>query len=349
MVSHAFPTPDRLVKAKSSLSERLLKEPPWLATEVASALGTGERASGKNIVGVGIGRKYVAGQTTRQMCLRVYVVQKVLPELVGKDYLVKPIEEDVPTDVIQVGDITPFQNKTKFAFTPGGASVGHKNVGSGTLACLVTSATDVYMLSNNHVFVDGNTRSAGGTDDILHPGPADGANPSTDVIGTLYDFEALQFNAVNAVDLALAKPSDVWHRRVAPFILQIGEIRGRRQHFLDMSVKKMGRTTRLTQGEVDDIDADIWVRYEVRSPGGYTTGRAKFEHQIAIRGTSPGRPFSRKGDSGSLILDQHNFATGLLFAGSEEEDLTYANPIASVIDTIRKWLGNQADLWMFPW
>ena len=46
-----------------------------------------------------------------------------------------------------------------------------------------------------------------------------------------------------------------------------------------------------------------------------------------------GGPFSRKGDSGSGILNERNELIALLFAGSD--DRTLANPIGFVVDEIR--------------
>jgi hypothetical protein len=50
-------------------------------------------------------------------------------------------------------------------------------------------------------------------------------------------------------------------------------------------------------------------------------------------------PFSRGGDSGSLIVDQNNLATALLFAGGETGGsngmgLSYANPIEAVLQAL---------------
>ena len=93
-------------------------------------------------------------------------------------------------------------------------------------------------------------------------------------------------------------------------------------------VKKYGRTTGLTSGQVDAINATVNV--------GYGTGVARFVGQIII---TPGN-FSAGGDSGSLILvttvegrGKNKTETvrtlGLLFAGSLF--FTVANPIDAVL------------------
>jgi len=53
--------------------------------------------------------------------------------------------------------------------------------------------------------------------------------------------------------------------------------------------------------------------------------------------SSTGDPFSRGGDSGSLVVADGGLAFGLLFAGSDTGGsnglgLTYANPIQTVLD-----------------
>jgi hypothetical protein len=86
---------------------------------------------------------------------------------------------------------------------------------------------------------------------------------------------------------------------------------------------KYGRTTGLTKGRVDAINATVDV--------GYSTGVARFTGQIIIR---PGS-FSAGGDSGSLIVSNERGSekkkpVGLLFAGSSF--FTVANPIGLVLE-----------------
>lgn len=94
-------------------------------------------------------------------------------------------------------------------------------------------------------------------------------------------------------------------------------------------VKKYGRTTGLTSGRVEAINATVNVGYGA-------VGVARFVGQIII---SPGG-FSAGGDSGSLILvtvtegrgrnkTETVYSLGLLFAGSAS--ITVANPIDDVL------------------
>jgi len=73
---------------------------------------------------------------------------------------------------------------------------------------------------------------------------------------------------------------------------------------LGMAIKKSGRTTGFTTGEILQVDVTADVQY-----GG---GRiARFTDQLLAGAMSQG------GDSGSAVLNDNNRLTGLLFAGSD--------------------------------
>lgn len=333
---------DEMLTVREGLEKLLLPE----VTPEIVAFGEARRKpflQTENIVGVGIGAKYVGGMRTDELCLRVYVRQKfppdILENMVAPDYRIQPQmpqAKGLPTDVVEVGDIVAQANRAKFRPAPGGSSLGHPNVTAGTLGCLLTDGKNVYILSNNHVVADCNAGQRQ-RDRICQPGPADGGS-SADEVGTLWDYVDINFGTGdNEVDLGYVKADSA---DVVPFILQVGEVRGRRDPLVGLSVKKMGRTTLLTEGVVDDIALTVTV--------GYDKGRvAKFKNCIAVVGTQPGRPFSLPGDSGSLVLDEYNFASALLFAG--DGFLTLANPIGLVLRELQSRLGSQADLWMFRW
>jgi hypothetical protein len=70
----------------------------------------------------------------------------------------------------------------------------------------------------------------------------------------------------------------------------------------------------------------------------------RFDNQFEVEGAGK-HPFSRGGDSGSLIVEAGpRLAVGLLFAGTDsgggnEQGLTYANPLRTVLDALA------VDLW----
>jgi len=221
--------------------------------------------------------------------------------------------------------------KDKWRPAPGGVSIGHKDITAGTLGCLVRQDGQTFILSNNHVLADSNAGRFG--DPILQPGPADGG-VLADQIATLEAFIPIHFegdsslcpitqtvestlnwilelmgsshrfrtyqDTSNLVDAAIARPTD----SVEKTILDIGEPTGIIQGALGMKVKKSGRTTELTHGVVQQINATVRVGY-----GGNRT--ALFTDQLITDTRSAG------GDSGSTVLNENNFLVGLLFAGSD--------------------------------
>jgi len=119
---------------------------------------------------------------------------------------------------------------------------------------------------------------------------------------------------INKVDCALALPGN--STDVLENILDVGLPKGIAEAQVGLRVKKSGRTTELSFGEVTAIEATVLV-----TMGG--AEMAIFEDQIVATAMSAG------GDSGSAVLDLENNVTGLLFAGSEAT--TIFNRIQNVI------------------
>lgn len=208
---------------------------------------------------------------------------------------------------------------------PIGVSTGHPSITAGTIGARVTDGGNVYALSNNHVYADENLAQF--DDDVIQPGTFDGGSSPADDIGTLFDYETIIFStsANNLIDAAIAStttaklgnatPSDGYGTPKTDII----------SASLKMKVKKYGRTTGQTSGQVYAINATVNV--------GYSSGVARFIEQIII---TPGS-FSAGGDSGSLIVvngkgrnkADDRMPVGLLFAGSNV--VTIANPIDFVL------------------
>lgn len=247
-----------------------------------------------------------------------------------------PIDiENVPVIVKITGEIKalkgPPSNKGKKANVdptlrfdrpvPIGVSTGHPAITAGTIGCRVTDGTNVYALSNNHVYANENSATIE-VDHALQPGPYDGGIDPDDTIGTLFDFIPIKFDgsdnfidaaiAVSSVDLlGNATPSDGYGTPKIQTVIAA----------INQPVMKYGRTTKQTKGKVYAINATVNV--------GYDSGTALFVDQIII---TPGS-FSAGGDSGSLIVVQKGKdarkPVGLLFAGSQT--FTVANPIDNVL------------------
>ena len=212
-----------------------------------------------------------------------------------------------------------------------GCSVAHFKVTAGSVGGFAQSSAQAPMvLSNNHVLANENDAAAG--DAILQPGPLDGGQNPGDRIGALTQFVPLNFTAVNTVDCAVATLDDGFTSDSENLDL-LGHLSGVRTSPVDVGdvVAKIGRTTGVTHGTVTAIELDnVTV--------GYDSGNATFNGQIEIEGTGL-QPFSRGGDSGSLIIDQNNLAAALLFAGTDTGGtngmgVTYANPIELVLQAL---------------
>ena len=198
---------------------------------------------------------------------------------------------------------------------PIGVSTGHPDITAGTIGARVTDGTNVYALSNNHVYADENLASI--DDEVIQPGTYDGGSLPDDLVGTLADFVPIKFDGSNNVvdaaialsstdDLGNSTPRDGYG---APTSMPVEE-------YVGLKVQKYGRTTGLTAGRVGLINVTVNV--------GYDTGVARFVGQILVRGG-----FSAPGDSGSLVVDKKLNPVGLVFAGSDSA--TVINPIDEVL------------------
>jgi len=208
---------------------------------------------------------------------------------------------------------------------PIGVSTGHPDITAGTIGCRVTDGTNVYALSNNHVYA--NENKAGIGEAVIQPGTYDGGTVANDTIGTLAAYEPITFDGSdNTIDAAIALSSTSLLGNATPSDGYGTPKSTTHAAYLNQPVKKYGRTTGLTKGRVYALNAVVNV--------GYDTGVARFVNQIVI---SPGS-FSAGGDSGSLVVfdgkgrdkAQDLKPIGLLFAGSSF--VTIANPIDLVLD-----------------
>ena len=307
-----------------------------------------------NVVATGVGYKVTQGRQTADLSIVCSVTRKLEPAQLAAADLIPPRVDDVPTDVVQTGRIRALQSRTgRHRPAPGGVSVGHRDITAGTLGCLARKNGDVVVLSNNHVLANSNDAARG--DPILQPGPVDGGQHPGDQIAELIDFVPIRFlqpeppsecptaRAViaalttvcrtigsktrypvitlqveeNLVDAAIAGPLDP--ADVTDEILEIGAITSVGDAELGTSLKKSGRTTGLTAGEVLQTDVTVDVDY-----GGGRT--ARFIDQLMAGEMSQG------GDSGSAVLDGEDRLVGLLFAGSDNS--TIINRISHVFSAL---------------
>lgn len=304
------------------------------------------RAARQNVVGLGVGVKWSAGEPTGEPALIVLVTSKVGERHLRSADVAPKRLAGMQTDVLAVGapvaGATDLPNPKAEILarrtrpTMGGYSVGHPDVTAGTIATCAYkilpggSATrphhgvglprDYYILSNNHVLANSNRAHVG--DAILQPGSHDAGRNPADRIATLSRFVPINFDPPvpraahhNVVDAAIAR-ADV--NDISREVYWGGYVRGWRpvdQVAVGTAVKKTGRTTHFTTGRITATNVTIDVSYRVG-------GMARFTDQILTTHLSEG------GDSGSLIMSSDNVAIGLLFAGSDKA--TIANQIGHV-------------------
>jgi hypothetical protein len=286
------------------------------------------------ILGIGVGLKYTEGSLTGDLCVKIFVSDKVREsELSSSDLIPKEVAGKI-TDVEQVS--RPVLHAADARYDRPvlcGVSVGLADVFEiGTIGVLVaTKSNDLCILSNNHVLANSNGDANPGASQlgqqVLQPGQMTRRPMPNDVIGELHDFVPLRSNASNLVDAALALTSfGLVSPRHVTYTLNPDPV----QAALGMTVMKNGMMTGSTIGIITDIGVG---RLQVPYTG---LGTIFFDNQIVVRGVSGG-PFSSAGDSGSLIV---TLATkqpvALLFAGGQDQSgfVTYANLIGDVMDAL---------------
>lgn len=342
---------DDLRAAKREWSERLLRPSPFAAEGVRAFAAAATPVPEENVVGVGIGEKFVAGQPTGVRSLKFLVRRKYTEDQLSAGHRLPKSVDGLPVDVEQVGLLRAFASRSTTRRRPAavseeaeaaagrmpnprirrrparpGGSVGFREpndqfVMAGTFGALAKDVAGTYVLSNNHVLADENRLPAGAP--IFQPGLLDNGNVNTDKIAELTRFVALRRGVMNKVDCAIARLDRA--SLATNSILFIGPPAGTQAAQIDMTVHKFGRTTGYRVGRVTSVDTDVSVRYD--------TGTYTFDNQIIIVGFN-GQSFSDSGDSGSLILERSSArAIGLLFAGSSSH--TIANHIADVLQALR--------------
>jgi hypothetical protein len=309
-----------------------------------------------NVVGVGVGYKESQGVVTDELAVMVNVAQKLPVAQLAESERVPRTIDGVKTDVVETGRFlagqaaAPGPRERWRPLIPAGVSIGHTAVTAGTFGCLVRRGNEVFILSNNHVLANVNNAKPG--DAIIQPARYDGGG-TADQVAALAQFIPLDFGGdaansgvatgvekflnwlsrtigsshrfisyrtspgENLVDAALARPLNL--AQFNPDILTVGRPAGLKEARLGMAVQKTGRTTGYTQGRITQIDVTTSVDYNGRT--------ASFTHQLMASGMSAG------GDSGSLILDEEDYAVGLLFAGSSAA--TLINPIQTVLQMLK--------------
>jgi len=225
--------------------------------------------------------------------------------------------------IVESGEFFAFQDRTgKWRPALGGVSIGHYAITAGTLATrIIDNETGKrVILSNNHILANKdsfqNSRANKG-DAIYQPGSYDGGS-SADTIANLERWVKLDEIGINKVDCAIATPIN--DADLSDEILEIGVVDGITDVIEGMVVRKSGRTTGLTIGNVIDANLTVDVNY------GWQFVARFIDCIYTTENMGDG------GDSGSLFVAD-NKAVGLLFAGNSAGNII-ACKISNVVNEL---------------
>ncbi len=305
------------------------------------------------VVAVDIGEKVTGGEPTGQPSIVVYVQKKKAESSLSEAEVIPAEINGVPTDVVEMeielqtalvrvsddveiqldpgsyrplrGGISMGPNRSFWLEPPEVPTAGwYRSVG--TLGALVNDrATGARMALTNFHVAAVNTGWAVG-DVMVQPGHPDGTGVAYGLLARAVLSQNVD-GAVVTLDAGIASQGEV---------VDIGPITGSQAATVGLAVRKRGRTTNLTSGTVGSVDVTVSIDY------GDGVGTRTLRHQIRVDRPVGGPRFSDRGDSGSVVVDDDERVVGLLFAGATDGSVTFANPIAAVLDELA------VDLWVEP-
>ena len=308
-------------------------EPPGLERAIAAQEAhTDHLLARSGVLGTAVG----LGADGRHV-VKIYVESAGVP---GLPHML----DGVPVEVEVTGEFVA-QSHSLTRPSPIGVSSGSERliiVGGflyctvGTLGARVTDGSNVYALSNAHVYAlqgsktQGTVQVGANGDRMLQPGRVDMTDQAcgsqheidTAVIGRLSAYMPIVFSrkANNTVDAAIALVTTDQVGTATPAGGYGTPSATTLPATLGLTVQKYGRTTGLTKVTVTGVNATVMIRYD--------KGQTRFVKQVIIQGSNGS--FSAGGDSGSLIVTQSgNNPVALLFAGSSST--TIGNPIGLVL------------------
>ena len=215
-------------------------------------------------------------------------------------------------------------------------------IGAGTLGAIVRDTNgELLGLTNNHVSGACNNAMPGLP--ILAPGPLDCNEHACDPFTIGRHKRLLPINDGIPENIDISENSDV-----SLFTFSnadtVSSMQGNKfdtpiagaYPVGGMKVGKVGRTTGFTTGMVVGQSASsVPVSYAVNEYGVKKT--VYFERVFVVVGDL-GTPFSRRGDSGSLVVSldqgQAQASVGLVFAGDEQRNLSFILPLQDVLSKL---------------
>jgi len=283
---------------------------PWLLEEHATVVGVGISSTQDEIL------VYVRAAEGE-----IPILPDV-PERIG-GFFVRVVPINSPVQPPNAPGVVSRERRRPIC---GGISAARYDIPAGTLGAIVYSQDtgEPLLLSNNHTFAGCSSEEvprANIGDPIVQPSGLDGGNPD-DVVGELTGWVPYRTIGNNFVDVAVARPRP--GVAIDDRVLVGGEpvsIRGVRPATDAKSVRRCGRTTGCVTGEIVDWNFTTIMEYP-------TGENIRYVDQILI--DMP----TEQGDSGSLILDDENYAIGLLSGTTVVDGKVYtvANKIRNVLE-----------------
>jgi hypothetical protein len=273
-----------------ALQDRLVQLLPVVEAELLQIPG---------VVGVGIGFKEIGGELTNEVSFRVYVREKKPENLVPPSERIPDTIHGVKTDVLVIQETETLVDDSRYRPVKGGIQIGNGSGRVGTLGCLAkrNAGGAWVILSNHHVMLAGGKALT----DQVKIGQPDYSSCCCCACGEIG--EVVNAAIGGLVDCAIATLNS--DASFVNEIANIGPVKGKATAILGETVRKIGRTTGLTSGEVVDIN------YPTISSLGNN-----FTSQIKINPSSGTAKFSDRGDSGSAIVNSDDKVVGLLWGGS---------------------------------
>jgi len=148
----------------------------------------------RNVVGYSkkLRRRIRDGVEVDEEVIRVYVSKKLHPSALNLSDVVPPEIDGIPTDVVEIGEMTaldihPLAHVTRVRPLVAGVSIGNWAITAGTLGWFFRDGKGREMLgSNAHVFADDPLSQSSTETRIVQPGRADGGTVTGDVVGSYF-------------------------------------------------------------------------------------------------------------------------------------------------------------------
>ncbi|MBO9699892.1 MAG: hypothetical protein J7604_06745 [Sporocytophaga sp.] len=284
------------------------------------------------VINVAIGLKQKSGKLTDEIVFQVFVENKKDINSLSPEEIIPNEIRGVKTDVLKVPKGKARSDPKAHSPIQGGIQIGNGKGEIGTLGWFGRLASDnsLVLLTNEHVLY---SNGANGGDKIGQPDLEDicccCCAYTEGIIGEILN---PGINTIE-VDCAIAKISS---NVVVDCILNNGMfeeeliVNNTAMAVIGSQVLKVGCTSGLTKGVISSIGAP--ASDKVNQILIYPTDDETYK----INGVK--LAFSDAGDSGSIIIDEHNNIVGLLWGGDSElhseYDVTFAIPIDKVLEAL---------------